>query len=118
MSNENQQVVDLLELTDGSQNHYVLITHLERAISRQYSRHNGAKHVCRRCLFVTHTQSVYDQHKDLCSLHKVQRITLPKANCPRLSDKFRYLKEVPGLHTSRVRGQESLLPFVIYADIG
>ena len=40
---ENMQVVDLLELTDGSQSHYVLITHLSRAISRQYSHHNGAK---------------------------------------------------------------------------
>ena len=118
VTNESHQRIDLLELTDGAQNHYVLITHLERTICRQYSLSHIPKIVCRRCLFVTHTESVYERHKELCGQHNVQRVTLPKANCARLSDKFRYLKDVPNQHTSRVRGQESLLPFVIYADIG
>jgi len=114
----DEKVVDLLELCSTEGSHYVLITHLRRLIRGQYSRHNGSTElICRRCLYVCFTDSVYERHRELCLQHKLQAVTLPRKDCPKGGDKFRYLKD-SSPNSPGVTDKECMLPFTIFCDIG
>ncbi|XP_015914701.2 uncharacterized protein [Parasteatoda tepidariorum] len=95
------QHVDLLYLITETDFHFCWIKHLSRLLSPQYSRHNGRKYICRRCLQFFTTNDILTRHEVSCNQREAVRVKMP-------TDKWLKFKNVK--HTQRV-------PFVIYADL-
>ncbi|XP_042912888.1 uncharacterized protein [Parasteatoda tepidariorum] len=97
---EKSPHVDLIYLTSASSSHYAWIKDLSRLLSSQYSKHNGKRLICRRCLQFFTTEPVLTRHQLSCSQREAVRVQMPE-------DKWLSFKNMK--HTQPV-------PFVIYAD--
>ena len=109
-------IVNLLELTSVAGNHYVLITSLKALLRRQLNLSNNPCFICPRDLFTCVSEAKFVRHQELCCENSVQAVTLPRAGCPKKSDKFAYIKDrSPG--SPRVTEKEVEMPFCFYSDI-
>ena len=109
-------IVNLLELTSVTGNHYVLITSLTALLRRQLNLSRNPRYICPRDLFSCQSQAKFIRHQELCRDNSVQAVSLPRANCPRKSDKFAYIKD-RSAGSPRVTEFEVEMPFCFYSDI-
>lgn len=94
--------VDLLYISKGEKNHYILIKDISGLVSRQLSKNTMKKFICKLCLHACVSQEILDKHLERCQLHASQRIRMPQ-------------KGEEKLYFTKVEYQERL-PFTIYAD--
>ena len=94
--------VDLLLI----ERHYVLIRNLSRLCTKQLSKHNGARFICRRCLTSCKSAKILEKHMERCVKHKAQAVKMPKPT-----------KDNPGntMHYTDIEKQLPL-PFWFVAD--
>ena len=98
---KNEQVLNLLLITDGEKSHYVLIKDFNSLMTHK-TKHNGKKYFCMHCLQAFTSIRILDLHKENCLLiNGEQAIKMPKRGSAV------YFKN---------RHKQQAAPFVIYAD--
>ena len=90
---------------------------MSKLLSKQYSTHNGAKHICDHCLNFFCTAHALEDHLLLCKNHKIQRTRFPKKNCEKGFDKLNYISAKAKEKGIFCTEKEMLLPFVIFSNI-
>ena len=90
---------------------------MSKLLSKQYSAHNGAKHICDHCLNFFCTAHALNEHLLLCKKHKLQRTRFPQQNCPKGFDKLNYISPKSKKKGIFCTEKELLLPFIVFADI-
>lgn len=96
VKNEKNEHRDLLLLKDENTSHYAWIKNFEKLVSKQISKHNGRKYVCKSCLIHFNTKSPYKTHKTLCNLHEPVTVQMPAEEDKFLSfQKFNHKQWVP-----------------------
>ena len=73
---EKEYNIDLLLLTEETNNHYVLITKLANLLKDK--EHKNYNHICRNCLNLFKTETAKDNHYNQCKNNSPQTIRLPK----------------------------------------
>ena len=66
--------VDLLLI----EKHYVLIRNLSRLCTKQLSKHDGARFLCRRCLTSCTSAKILEKHMERCVQDKAQAVKMPE----------------------------------------
>ena len=93
--------IELLLITEGENNHYVLIKDFDKFMFNQ-TKHEHRKHFCMHCLSCSSREDVLTEHKNNCiSINGKQAIKMPEKG-----DKV-YFKN---------HHKQLSVPFVIYAD--
>jgi hypothetical protein len=77
----HENVVDILLLTKGDINHFVLIRDISKLLSKAAKfNHNGKMYWCRQCLGCAFPcEEKLKQHYEICDKHEAVRCVLPKA---------------------------------------
>ena len=93
--------MELLLITEGENNHYVLIKDFNKFMYNQ-TKHEHRKHFCMHCLQCFSREDVLTEHKNNCiSINGEQAIQMPEKG--HIVNFKNYYKQMP-------------VPFVIYAD--
>ena len=93
--------MELLLITEGENNHYVLIKDFNKFMFNQ-TKHEHRKHFCMHCLQCFSREDVLTEHKNNCiSINGEQAIKMPEKG--HIVNFKNYYKQMP-------------VPFVIYAD--
>ena len=99
-TNREHNVI-LLLIKEQGVNHYCLVKNISRLLSSQFSKHDGKKYFCMRCLNPFNNQKALDKHEEYCSNHEAVKIIMPKKGTMLRFENYH-------------RGER--VPFVIYAD--
>ena len=63
----NEQVLNVLLITDGDVSHYVYIKDISRLLASQLrTRNNHKKHICLHCLQTFTGEDILNRHKKIC----------------------------------------------------
>ena len=100
--------INLLELINGSNHHYVYVKKLGNLVSNYSENTKRTRYVCERCLYTTLYKTVYEDHIDMCKHHRIQKTYCPKEEKATLS----YTKT----DACKVTRYEAESAFVCFAD--
>ena len=95
-------VVDLLMISDGEKQHYCWIKNLSRLLTKQVSKKKISRVYCRNCLLSFDNESSLGKHQEYCHNNEAVKFELPK-------EEDLYIKFKNYERSMKV-------PFVIYAD--
>ena len=94
--------IELLLITENENKHYVLIKNFNRFMRNQ-TEHNGKKYFCMLCLQSFNSESILNNHKEICiELNGEQAVKMPNKK----NNILQFINEE----------REKPVPFVIYSD--
>ena len=96
-----QTTINLLLISNGAQQHYVIVENMSRLIGMQTNKHKGKSFICLNCFNTFSIEKSFKQHTEFCLSNETVRVDMPKKGASIKFDKF---------------GKTLKVPFVIYAD--
>ena len=97
----NRIAINLMLISSGNQQHYVLIKNMSRLVGMQTNKHKGKTYICLNCFNTFSLKKSFKQHTEFCLSNEAVKISMPKKGTTIKFDKF---------------GKSLKVPFVIYAD--
>ena len=93
--------INLLMISNGAKQHYVIVENMSRLVGMQTNKHNGKSFICLNCFNTFSIEKSFKQHTEFCLSNETVRVDMPKKGASIKFDKF---------------GKTLKVPFVIYAD--
>ena len=75
---KRESTVNLLLISDDTEQHYCWIKDISKQLSLQTSKDGHVRHVCFRCLNTFKTEKSFVSHHEYCKSHEAIKIKLPE----------------------------------------
>ena len=75
---KRESTVNLLLISDDTEQHYCWIKDIRKLLSLQTSKHGHVRHVCFRCLNASNSEKSLASHHDYCKSYEAIKIELPE----------------------------------------
>ena len=98
---DNEQCINLILLSNGSNQHYCWIKNMSALLSSQVNNHKGKRYFCKYCCNSFEREEVLERHLEYCSRQEAVKVKMPERGTM-LSFRNHYKK--------------MRVPFVVYAD--
>ena len=70
--------INLLSISDGCKQHYVIVSNMSRLVGMQTNKHNGKSFICLNCLNTFSIKKSFKNHTEFCLNNETVRIDMPK----------------------------------------
>ena len=73
-SHEKEKHVNLLYISNETNNHYVLIKNMSKLLANQLSNHGHKSFICDHCLHGCTSAKILERHEERCKEHRAQLV--------------------------------------------